>query len=226
MLFEDTALATLIGTLGSSAFEPALVVLVRELCAPGTLHELHLITPASQEAVGRHSAHHPSHECIDYLSPIFSNSLQLHFCPQKCGRSRICGRVINIDIGIVMSTDLPHENLRAQLNQWGGLLLASVAQHTKMTAASPSNVPSVDSALAILEDIEQCLVAARQFTKREAEVCARVLFGLSSVGIALDLGVSEQTVKSYRKRAYLRLAIGSEREMLNWYLKTWSLWRH
>jgi DNA-binding CsgD family transcriptional regulator len=55
-------------------------------------------------------------------------------------------------------------------------------------------------------------------------VCARVLYGLSSTAIALDLDVGEETVKTYRKRAYQRLAIGSERELLNWYLAQWSRW--
>jgi DNA-binding CsgD family transcriptional regulator len=61
--------------------------------------------------------------------------------------------------------------------------------------------------------------------RREAEVCARILYGMSSVGIALDLSVSEETVKTYRKRAYQRLNIGSERELLTWYLARWSRWR-
>lgn len=31
-------------------------------------------------------------------------------------------------------------------------------------------------------------------------------------------------MKTYRKRAYQRLAIGSERELLTWYLARWSRW--
>ncbi|MBG9388065.1 LuxR C-terminal-related transcriptional regulator [Caenimonas aquaedulcis] len=82
-----------------------------------------------------------------------------------------------------------------------------------------------EQALTSLPEIEACLAATRQFTGREAEVMARVLFGISTVGIAIDLGLSEQTVKSYRKRAYQRLSFGSERDLLNWYLKAWSLRR-
>jgi DNA-binding CsgD family transcriptional regulator len=221
--FEEAALAELIGTLGSQRFEPALAVLVRALCAPGSLHDLHLITDSSPQGKSAHRARQgPSHECIDCLPPVFTDRAQLHFCPYECGRSLVCGRVIDVGIGIVLNTDLPQDVLRDRLGPWRGLLLVSTAQHTKMMSSGPS----VDTALTILEDIEECLAAASQFTKREAQVSARVLFGLSSIGIALDLGVSEQTVKSYRKRAYQRLAIGSEREMLNWYLKTWSHWRH
>src|SRR5690606_16731246 len=64
-----------------------------------------------------------------------------------------------------------------------------------------------------------------RFPKREVEVCARILHGMSSIGIALDLGVSEETVRTYRKRSYQRLQIASERELLVWYLDLWSTWR-
>lgn len=60
---------------------------------------------------------------------------------------------------------------------------------------------------------------------REAQVCARILFGLSSAGIALDLSVGEGTIKTYRKRAYERLEMGSERELLIWYLSRWKCWK-
>jgi DNA-binding CsgD family transcriptional regulator len=84
--------------------------------------------------------------------------------------------------------------------------------------------PNVAQALTALPEIETCIVATSDLPRREAEVCARILYGLSSVGIALDLTVSEETVKTYRKRAYQRLAIGSERELLTWYLARWSRW--
>jgi DNA-binding CsgD family transcriptional regulator len=85
--------------------------------------------------------------------------------------------------------------------------------------------PNVAQALTRLDEIESCIVAASVLPRREAEVTSRILYGLSSVGIALDLSVSEETVKTYRKRAYQRLGIGSERELLTWYLARWSLWR-
>ena len=85
--------------------------------------------------------------------------------------------------------------------------------------------PNVAQALTALDEIENCIVATSALPRREAEVSARILYGLSSVGIALDLSVSEETVKTYRKRAYQRLAIGSERELLTWYLARWSRWR-
>jgi DNA-binding NarL/FixJ family response regulator len=78
-------------------------------------------------------------------------------------------------------------------------------------------------ALTSLEEIERCISQAEEsFPKREAQVCARILYGLSSVGIALDLGIGDETVMTYRKRAYQRLSIGSQRELLLWYISLWG----
>jgi DNA-binding CsgD family transcriptional regulator len=48
---------------------------------------------------------------------------------------------------------------------------------------------------------------------REAQVCARILCGLSSEAIAEDLGVRVPTVKTFRKRAYEKLSINSQRQL-------------
>ncbi|WP_280347774.1 MULTISPECIES: helix-turn-helix transcriptional regulator [unclassified Pseudomonas] len=52
---------------------------------------------------------------------------------------------------------------------------------------------------------------------RERSVCARIIYGMSSAGIALDLGIGEESVKTYRKRAYQRLGIGSSYELGKWF---------
>ena len=56
--------------------------------------------------------------------------------------------------------------------------------------------------------------------KREREVAARVLRGLSTAGIALDLGVTEHTVATYRKRLYQRLNISGRQELCAWFLQS------
>jgi len=79
------------------------------------------------------------------------------------------------------------------------------------------------SALTSLSTIEACLAdAPHRLTRREAEVCARILYGMTSMGIALALGISEESAMTYRKRAYHRLEIGSQRELLLWYFDQWS----
>jgi DNA-binding CsgD family transcriptional regulator len=51
-------------------------------------------------------------------------------------------------------------------------------------------------------------------TAREAEVCACIVHGMSSEGIALELGISVNTVRTFRKRAYSRLNICSQNELM------------
>jgi DNA-binding CsgD family transcriptional regulator len=52
-----------------------------------------------------------------------------------------------------------------------------------------------------------------QLTPRELAVCERLLRGLTFEGIAADLGVSAATAKTYRNRAFERLAIHHRNEL-------------
>ena len=51
-------------------------------------------------------------------------------------------------------------------------------------------------------------------SERERQVCALMAAGLTSENIALKLGVSLNTVLTYRKRAYFRLQISSQNDLL------------
>lgn len=108
-----------------------------------------------------------------------------------------------------------------QLANLSDTLLAAMAKHVDVLA----HKPNVGQALTCLDEIERCFTTRSGLPRRELEVCARILYGLSSVGISLDLNIGEESVKTYRKRAYQRLQIGSERELLHWYLAQWSAWR-
>jgi DNA-binding CsgD family transcriptional regulator len=108
-----------------------------------------------------------------------------------------------------------------QLTAMADALLAATAKHVSVL----THKPNVMLALNDLIEIENCFLARSDLPRRELEVCARILFGLSTVGIALDLGIGEESVRTYRKRAYQRLSIGTERELLHWYLARWSAWR-
>jgi DNA-binding CsgD family transcriptional regulator len=101
------------------------------------------------------------------------------------------------------------------------LLAAAHAKHAEMMDA----YEDAPRALASLSHIEQCLAATGALPRREVEVCARIIYGLSTLGIAVDLCVGEETVRTYRKRAYQRLALGTEHQLLTWYLKQWTQWR-
>ncbi|GHF61970.1 helix-turn-helix transcriptional regulator [Seohaeicola zhoushanensis] len=76
--------------------------------------------------------------------------------------------------------------------------------------------------LVSLQMIEESVLRTNELTRRESQVCARILHGLTTLGIALDLDIGKESVVTYRKRAYSRLAISSQRELLVWYLDAYD----
>lgn len=60
-----------------------------------------------------------------------------------------------------------------------------------------------------LKDAAPCL------TPRELEVCTHIARGLTSEGIALELDISRNTVLTFRKRAYARLNIATQNELMH-----------
>ena len=55
---------------------------------------------------------------------------------------------------------------------------------------------------------------APNIPQREAEVCTAIMLGMTSEAIALKLGISVNTVLTYRKRAYNRLNISCQNELM------------
>jgi DNA-binding NarL/FixJ family response regulator len=104
------------------------------------------------------------------------------------------------------------------LREIADLLISLVAQHVEIQVRKPNLTPALTS----LDEIQKCIRSAADLSRREGEVCARLLYGYSHCGIALDLGIGKHTVMTYRKRSYQRLGIGSPRELLMWYLALWS----
>jgi DNA-binding CsgD family transcriptional regulator len=82
---------------------------------------------------------------------------------------------------------------RDTLQQIGPLLLACAARHLALAPQAAAD-PGEAGALAGL-------------TRREREVCDRLLRGWTHDGIAADLQLSATTVKTYRDRAFARLGI-------------------
>lgn len=95
------------------------------------------------------------------------------------------------------------------------LFISLLAKHEELIGPLKNDLTGVISSL---PEIEARISGASALTAREAEVSARILYGLSTTGIALDLGISNETVKTFRKLAYRRLNIGSEHELMSWYL--------
>jgi DNA-binding CsgD family transcriptional regulator len=54
---------------------------------------------------------------------------------------------------------------------------------------------------------------------REAEVCAHIVLGYSTLAIGLNLGVSVNTVATHRKRAYLKLGVCSQNVLFERYFR-------
>jgi DNA-binding NarL/FixJ family response regulator len=111
--------------------------------------------------------------------------------------------------------------LSSRLAGCGRALSAIVELHHKLL----QRLAIEGEPLSELKAIEECLSTCTSLPPREVEVCARILLGMTTAGIALDLELCETTVKTYRKRAYQRLSIGSERELIASYLRTWTRWR-
>jgi DNA-binding CsgD family transcriptional regulator len=150
--------------------------------------------------------------------------IKSYIFPQVRDRLLLCRRRENSIFGVsVIRTD-PGQSFGAdaiqQLADVSAILVSSLIKHVNVRAPRPD----VSSALTNLAEIERCIIARSSLPRRETEVCARILYGVSSIGIAIDLGIGEESVKTYRKRAYQRLGIGCERELLQWYLSNWSAW--
>jgi DNA-binding CsgD family transcriptional regulator len=60
---------------------------------------------------------------------------------------------------------------------------------------------------------ERLRAVAPLLSPREVEVCVRIMLGVTSEGIGIDLGISRNTVLTYRKRAYARLKISSQNQL-------------
>jgi DNA-binding CsgD family transcriptional regulator len=54
---------------------------------------------------------------------------------------------------------------------------------------------------------------------REAEVCAGIILGYTTLGISLNFGISVNTVATHRKRAYRKLGVSSQNELFSRYFQ-------
>lgn len=86
------------------------------------------------------------------------------------------------------------------------LLMACSGKHIAMTSKRAARSGGMD-AVASFESMLQSLNAG--LTRRELEVCAHALAGITVAGIAATLGVKDSTVATLRRRAYSKLGVGS-----------------
>ena len=53
-----------------------------------------------------------------------------------------------------------------------------------------------------------------RLSRRESQIAQLICLGMTTTGIGLELGISENTVLTYRKRIYAKIGISSQRELL------------
>lgn len=148
-----------------------------------------------------------SRELRETIYPLIGDRLLL------CGRSAI-GHIALSVLRCANSTPFGPEAVTT-LEALASPLLSILGKH----ASAIWQRQLLASSLSSLDEIEHNVAMAPiGFPRREAQVCSRILYGVSSVGIALELGVSEETVMTYRKRVYSRIGIGTQRELLMWYV--------
>lgn len=100
----------------------------------------------------------------------------------------------------------------AMIERLARFLGALAAKHVNMLGAllrSRERGDRIAAAAARLHALDGRL------TRRELDVLARILVGMTSEGIALDLRISPNTVLTYRKRGYARLRVTSQAELFS-----------
>ncbi|NPT56952.1 helix-turn-helix transcriptional regulator [Paraburkholderia elongata] len=92
-------------------------------------------------------------------------------------------------------------------------LAAAFERHLDLKLAR--TLPSLTRMADILQGSEN----VPPLSSREAAVCARIVTGYSNEAIALDLGLSFHSIRTYRRRAYVKLNVTSQNELFALILK-------
>jgi DNA-binding CsgD family transcriptional regulator len=157
------------------------------------------------------------HDAItDVVDPALYGALR-HF--RIADRVMVCGQVANdfYAVSVMRSHDIGQFDERelGDLSTSADVLVAACAKHADLhwdrdrTTAHFASVTTIEANLR---------PQSWGLSKRELQVGARILYGISAYGISVDLGLSEDTVATYRKRLYARLGIGGRHELLQRYL--------
>ena len=109
-----------------------------------------------------------------------------------------------------------------QLQQLGNFLIQTLGKHAEVAnlrLSSPQGRPEPATLCPerrerMFQELRATLLkAAGGLTQREAEICASIALGYTTLGISLKLGISINTVATHRKRAYAKLRISSQNEL-------------
>ncbi|HMK85187.1 MAG TPA: LuxR C-terminal-related transcriptional regulator [Steroidobacteraceae bacterium] len=111
---------------------------------------------------------------------------------------------------------------RLALQEVANLTIQTLHRHADCASRDiPAGVPqkaSADARKLALEHLRDVLLREPQsLTPREAEVCAAIVLGYSTLAIGLNCGISINTVATHRKRAYAKLGICSQNDLFSRY---------
>lgn len=93
-----------------------------------------------------------------------------------------------------------------RIGRMADVLLALLWRHVETTARAAGDPEALFSA--------RLVSLAPDLSDRERQVCALIALGVTSEGIGLRLDIGLNTVLTYRKRAYARLGISSQNELM------------
>ena len=97
------------------------------------------------------------------------------------------------------------------------LITTLISTHYRILQLSPLDEQQAHrNARSLVHNIISKSVAPfSQLTPREREVCERILLGYTSVGIGLDLNIAQSSVVTYRRRAYEKLDISTQKRIVH-----------
>jgi LuxR family transcriptional regulator, activator of tox operons len=138
----------------------------------------------------------------DYKSQCYTSAgLAKRICVSQCDDDR--------EIRLNFYSPCSRSFLESEINSivgWSDIFLTMLAKHDSIARTEEQSVS---------EGYAERLRRLRAgLPPREVDICDGILRGITSEGIALRLNVSINTVRTYRKRAYARLGISSQNELM------------
>lgn len=109
-----------------------------------------------------------------------------------------------------------------QLQVLGNFLIQTLGKHAEIIGMRHGQQPQRPEPATLCPERRErmyqelratLLKAPGGLTQREAEICASIALGYTTLGISLKLGISINTVATHRKRAYAKLGISSQNEL-------------
>lgn len=98
------------------------------------------------------------------------------------------------------------------LRERAKLLAALAVKHAQLSCNSNS---STDRDARLTELTRRLALLQKGLSRREIEITARMMLGLGSEAISLELDLTRNSVATYRKRAYTKLGIGCQSELFS-----------